>query len=532
MTSTPATGDTHTTDHAPDELTLRAAWRSWLPPALVALLLALLFRDPFAGDWDALDYTVLALRGAPSSMLFGRTLFIFTNHYAYALAHAVFGLQPEHAYLLFKYMVICASPLAIVGMWAFARRLSGSTKTATISALLLALSPFFVIYSGQAMTEIPSLVLLTSGLALNLRGLHERRAGLILLSAALLGLSVNVRESVALYGLWLVVAPLVYRWKLDAPTLGLTATACAIFFICALGPFALIYLTDFDGYRAAWHGWLTSMHMEEAAHPVTPYNLLPLAFFFFIAAPVVFIALPFAIYKEWRTRGLSPLLALALIGLAANLLLVGNYSTIVNGRYQLTGLPGTIPLVATFLLRRAQARKLDARRACRRVLFVISATALVVGASFMLFAWPTIQSHALTKEYRARLALLPDDAVVMAGGQSVAVNYYRGLGLGHWDVIGTGGGWPGARLTEVIDEHLRAGRRVFVDADVRLWFTDSWRGAETRQLVALQDRYRFRRINDALYEIRPPTDETARDEPHLERLLLKPASRLRSLIKR
>src|SRR2546421_5859006 len=239
MTSTPATGETQTRDRAPGELTLRAAWRSWLPPALVALLLALLCRDPFAGDWDALDYTVLALRGTPSSMLFGRTLFIYANHYAYTLAHAVFGLQPEHAYLLFKYMVICESPLAIIGIWMLARRLSGNVQTATIAALLLALSPFFVIYSGQAMTEIPSLVLLTFGLALNLRGMQERRAGAVLLSAALLGLSVNVRESVALYGLWLVVAPLVYKWRLDARTLGLTVAACAVLLVCALGPFAL-----------------------------------------------------------------------------------------------------------------------------------------------------------------------------------------------------------------------------------------------------------------------------------------------------
>ena len=428
-------------------------------------------------------------------------------------------------------MVVCESPLAIIGMWAVARRLSGSSQTATIAALLLALAPFFIIYSGQAMTEIPALLLLTSGLALNLRGMQERRASFILLSAALLGLSVNVRESVALYGLWLVVAPLVYKWKLEARTLGLMAAACAIFFICALGPFALIYLFDFGGYRAAWQGWRASMHLEETAHPVTPYNLLPLAFFFFVAAPVVFLALPFAAYREWRTRGLSPLLALALIGLAANLLLVVNYSTIVNGRYQLTGLPGTIPLVADFLLRRALARHGVTRLAFRRVLIIVSAPALVIGAAFTLFAWPTLQSHALTKEYRARLALLPDDAVVMAGGQTVAVNYYRSLGLGHWDVIGTGSGWPGARLTELIDEHLRTGRRVFVDADVRLWFTDNWRGAETSQLVALQDRYHFRRIADALYEIRPRTDETARDEPHLERLLAKPASRLRSLVK-
>src|SRR2546423_6989768 len=124
MTSAPATGDARATDRAPERLTLRAAWRCWLPIALLAFLLALLFRDPFAGDWDALDYTVLAVRGTPSSMLFGRALFIYTNHYAYTLAHALFGLRPERAYLLFKYMVVCESPLAVISLWALTRRLT------------------------------------------------------------------------------------------------------------------------------------------------------------------------------------------------------------------------------------------------------------------------------------------------------------------------------------------------------------------------------------------------------------------------
>src|SRR5205823_7508839 len=149
MTSAPASRETTETttaaappaaqqpaliDQAAPTQSFRAAWRYWLPLALLALALALLFVDPFAGDWDALDYTILALRGAPSSMLFGRTLFIYTNHFAYQLAHALFGLQPEHAYLLFKYMVVCESPLAVMGMWTFARRLTGSLAAATVAA--------------------------------------------------------------------------------------------------------------------------------------------------------------------------------------------------------------------------------------------------------------------------------------------------------------------------------------------------------------------------------------------------------------
>ena len=53
------------------------AWRWWLPPALIALALVLYFVDPFIGDWDGMDYTMLSLAGYPSSMALGRNLFIF-----------------------------------------------------------------------------------------------------------------------------------------------------------------------------------------------------------------------------------------------------------------------------------------------------------------------------------------------------------------------------------------------------------------------------------------------------------------------
>ena len=52
-------------------------WRWWLPPTVLSLILGLIFVDPFIGDWDAFEYTLSALRGAPSSMALGRSLFIF-----------------------------------------------------------------------------------------------------------------------------------------------------------------------------------------------------------------------------------------------------------------------------------------------------------------------------------------------------------------------------------------------------------------------------------------------------------------------
>ena len=461
-------------------------------------------------------------------MLFGRMLFIFTNHAAYRAAHALFGLPAEQAYLLFKYMVVVQTPFAVVACWTLARELSDSVQAATVAAVMLALSPFFIVYSGQAMTETPSILLLCLALITHLRGLRRRRVWQVLLGAGLLGLCVNIREPVGFFGVWLLVAPhLCYGWKLKRRELFVTALACLIFLTCALAPFALWWLFDVRGYRASWYGWLASMRAESAVHPVKLSNLVPFLELFLIAAPAALVALPFALRREWRERrAWTPMLLMSLVGLFVQLMLLANYSTVINGRYQLTGLPGLFPLTAAYLFRRATERTSrrsgsgNARRALLYTCALVVAASLLTGTLVYVFASRTLASHAMTKEYRARLASLPRDAVVMAGGQTVAVNYYRGLGLGEWDIIGTGGGWPGAEgLARQIEWHLSQGHRVFVDADPRLWSMDSWHEQETRALVNLETRFRFRRFAGTLYEIRPPGDDTARDDPNLRPLL-------------
>src|SRR6266849_2457749 len=149
-----------------------SAWRWWLPPAIVSLVLILTFVDPFIGDWDALEYTVSAVRGYPSSMALGRGLFIFYNHALYLAAHSIFNLSPQRAYLLFKYVVVVQGPMTVIACWMLARDLSGSRAAATIAALLLAFSPMFVVYSGQVMTDVPALFLITVALVIHLRGLQ------------------------------------------------------------------------------------------------------------------------------------------------------------------------------------------------------------------------------------------------------------------------------------------------------------------------------------------------------------------------
>jgi 4-amino-4-deoxy-L-arabinose transferase-like glycosyltransferase len=505
----------------------------WLIPALISLFLAIIFRDPFAGDWDALDYTVLALRGEPSSMILGRTLFIYTNHALWLTAHSLFNLQPEHAYLLFKGAVIVETPLVIIAWWTLARDLTNNVRAATIAALLIASSPLFIMYSGQAMTEIPSLLLLAVALTIHLRGLRRRSLLMTLAGAALLGLGVNVREAAILYGPWLVLAPLVvnskFRWR-ELPSRKLwiellrgelltTALACLVFFICAFAPFAYFYLLDVDNYQKAWHGWAESTRIESARHPPSFGNFRILLLNFFIACPLLLGGFLPSVIHEWRRRGFTPLILLAVVGLLANLSLIIHYSVVLNARYVLTGLPALAPMVAAYFVQEQEAKMKNGGRAFANVALGVAVVGLWLGANW----WPSnegyIQSRALTKNYNAQLAHIPRDAVVMAGGQTVGVTYWRGLGMGDWEVIGSGGGWPGAQLGDVIENYLHDHRRVFLDADARWWSPCGWQILELRELAGIESRFHFQRVADTLYEIKPLEDETARDHPQLQSLL-------------
>jgi 4-amino-4-deoxy-L-arabinose transferase-like glycosyltransferase len=475
--------------------------------------------DPFAGDWDALDYTVLALKGEPSSMILGRILFIFSNRAAFMLAHELFGLQPEKAYLLFKYMVVLESPLALVAWWVLARDLTGSKRAATAAVLLLGLSPFYVVYSGQAMTEIPSLLVLAIALILHLRGLRSNTVWMVLAGAVLMGACVNIREGAALYAPWLLFAPLVCGWRINGRTIVVTLLACALFLLCAFGPFAIWYWLDIDHYRAAWQTWAAQTKIESSRHPVSLENFRYLFRHFFFAGAMTLVAFPVAAVREYRERGWTPLLLLGLIGICANFSLIIHYSVVLNGRYLLTGLPAMAPLVGSYFVREQNEWMKSATRAFANVVGGI----LLVAAVFIFMAWPIsttyIKERSLSKDYIKQLQLIPKDAVIIPGSQTVAVTYWRGIGSGDWEVIGSGGSWPGPRLKSQIDEYLARGKRVFVDTDHRWWYPCGWQEMEIRELVGIEGAYHFRRVAGDLYELRPVDDVTATDSANLSKLL-------------
>lgn len=492
--------------------------RYWFPPALLALVLALVYLNPFIGDWDGLDYTIFSLHGRPSSMALGRSLFTLFNFALYRTVHAIFGLRPEQAYLLFKFAVVATTPLAVTACWILARDLSGSIRAATIAALLVACSPILVIYGGQVMTDVPSVLFTAAALAIHLRGVKQQRVWLILAGAAVLGLGVNLRETVGLYLPWLIAAPFVAGFGFNRRTIEILVCSLAVFFVFAVGPFAIWFVAS-PSYRADWYVWLYSTQSEAARHPIAVTNLRPFMIYFFLSSPLIFIALPFAILKEWRARGLTLSLTAALVSLFATAMLFLNYSTTINWRYFLTGLPGLAPLVGNYFQQIQTKRFGSERRGFVSATIGIALIAFFMGVLIQPKSNEYFNRLAQAKTYDAQLKLMPRDAVVIAGAQTVAVQYWRGIGLGNWDWIGVGAGWPQGQLESKIAEHLQAGRRVFLDMDSRWWLPCSWHVAEIEELSKIEPHFHFKRVAPTIYEIRPLSDQSVHDQPQLENLL-------------
>jgi hypothetical protein len=333
-----------------------------------------------------------------------------------------------------------------------------------------------------------------------------------------MGLGVNLRETVGFYAPWLVVAPFLLGWKFQRRELLWVVASCAVFGLLAFGWFGYWFITD-EHYRWVWNGWRESMRDESSRHPVTLWNLGPYLLLFFVSAPLMFLTLPFAPLREWRRRGWSAMLLLWVVGFCADLLLFLNYSTTVNWRYFLTGMPAIAPLSATWLLRIGEKRLGSMRRALLACVAAILLLALIFFILIRPISYEFVQRRAMSKEYKHRLELVPPDAIMISGSQTVAVNYWAAIGEGRWQTIGTGGGWPGDKLYSTIQSYLDQGRRVFIDADPRWWLPCSWQREEIPMIVELEQHFAFRRVSETIYELRPLNDSAARDQPNLKQLL-------------
>ncbi|MGH9801795.1 MAG: glycosyltransferase family 39 protein, partial [Blastocatellia bacterium] len=262
----------------------------WLPLACVSWWLAWKYQDRFISDWDGFDYTSSVVEGKYSVLGLGRALFLGYNRLLWLAAHRWFNWPPEQAYLLLRYGVIAQTGLAITGIYALSKELSASKLSAFFGALIVAASPYFITYSGRAMSEIPGFVMLNWSLWWMLRSLRLGRLGGFLIAAFLIGLSANVREFAIFYFPFIALAGWVYGLKWRTIALALTLTVLA-----AASGMIFWYLHEGNLYLDAVPTWYGLSAEERRRFPVSINNVWFLGKFAFVCSATVLMLSPLAL---------------------------------------------------------------------------------------------------------------------------------------------------------------------------------------------------------------------------------------------
>jgi hypothetical protein len=478
----------------------------WLPLACISWWLAWKFQDQFISDWDGFDYTTYTVEHRPSALGLSRALFLGYNHVLWEAAHRWFGVLPEHAYLVIRYGVIAQSGAAIVGIYALCKELAANRLAAFFGALIVVASPYYIIYSGRAMSEIPAFLMLGWSLWWMLRSLRGGRTGRFVMAACLVGLSANIREFAIFYLPLIPLSARIYglKWRF-----ALGALALAV--LSAFAGMIFWYLYD-DLYWIAVVNWYRLSAGERRLNPVTSANFRFLAVYAFNCSCAVAITTPLALIRLWSWERAHPacsaqdaraprraLLWFGLFGLMADLALLANHDLAVNPRYLLTGLLGLAAACGWGLAELIRGYRVWATP------LLIGLLALTKGAYNHMAKqlYEEQWSARAAREYIEKIERLPWHTGFIVGSRTPLIHFLKGVGARpYWLTISPGSGWPDDRLDEAIDDFFYAGRLVYVDFDPELWLAGArGKSREAAGLEMIKRRYRLEHIRDSFYRI-------------------------------
>ncbi len=472
------------------------------PLMLLSWWLAWKFQDPFISDWDGFDYTVSIVRGLPSPLGLGRALFIGFYHEVWRLLRHFDLLRNEESYLILRYGSILLSGPAVAGIYALTHELTRNRLAALLAGLLLALSPYFIIYSGRSMSETPGLFILAWSLWALARSLHSRsqprrRFFLIMISAILIGLAANVREIAIFYLPFIPLAIL-----LAGERLWIAVASISLATLSSLS--GMVYWILKRGYLY-WDEvmiWYRLSAIERRHYPVTIRNFTLFSEYAYECSVATVILVPLAFALLWPRKERRTLLILGLIGLVANMTMLINHDLSVNPRYLLTGMVGLAPVCGWALADLYDHTPVRAR--------LLLAGLLTITLASLIRIWPDYhwqsRNAVAAAAYLDRIRDLPWNSGFIVGARSPLINFYMGIeARPEWKTISPGSGWPDDRLGQAVDDLLLAGRFVYVDFDPEIWqYGERGSSREEKGLRMIRQRYCLRHIDKQLYLIDEP----------------------------
>jgi hypothetical protein len=492
----------------------------WLPLACASWWLAWYFQDQFISDWDGFDYTTYTVRHLPTALGLGRALFLGYNYLLWEAAHRWVDVPPEQAYLVIRYGVIAQTGIAIIGIYALCKELTARRLAAFFGALIVAASPYFIIYSGRAMSEIPAFLLLSWALWWMLRSLRCGQTGRFLIAACLVGLSANLREFALFYLPFIPLAAWVYerRWRLC-----LSALALAV--VCTFA--GMIFWASFDYlYLPTIMKWWRLSAQERHLNPVTLENFRFLTVYAFHCSAITTLLTPLAlawlwtqvrstgfsrkdmastlfrlkpVLLTWEAKQRSALFLFGLCGLLANLVLLANHDLSVNPRYLLTGLLGLAAVCGWCLAEMFSFNRVRGAMLLAGLLMLTLFTYLRTAKDLYDSQW----NARGAREYVEKIKHLPWNSGFIVGARTPLIGLLAGVrAKPHWLVIPPGSGWPDDKLDKALDDFFYAGRMVYVDFDPELWQTGAReKSREAAGLEKIKREYELEHIRDQFYRI-------------------------------
>ncbi len=429
---------------------------------LLAFLLACVIfcsgRAPFLGQWDSFDYLKQIVTHRLSDLGFGRPVFIGFNVLLWEVFHRILGLAPLQIEGIVMAEIILTGAL---GVLIFARLgtyvLRPAVRPLALPALLL--SPMYALYSGFIMTEVPMLVTLMAAAAILWPCDSSRRTLRDITGGVIFGLAVGMREQAITMGA-------AYLWILWARRLSLSTRlrSLAAFGVAALvtitAPVAMLYFHDPSAFVQRLHIW---MEVIPTGREHFWKNVQASLLWMLAICPAAWLAV-FGAWIHYRLKALKPtqgdqsakagsgpgLIPAPVMGIFCCLVLPVCFlwrdaDVQIHPRYALIALPAALILCASLYARWAPS----AGAAVNWVVIHL----LVFGiAQVGIQPFRHIQSEK--REYtRLVRSSIPGEALLIPGGYSPIMDYYRALGdRPQWRILWSGWGWQGKNAEAAIRE--------------------------------------------------------------------------------
>ena len=417
--------------------------------ALLACLIYFAGRAPFAGQWDSFDYLQRIVTHRLSDLAIGRPFFIGYNIVLWELLKGIFGLTPLQVETVALAGVIVIGALGVLVFHRLARQLL-PTPASAMATLSLMLSPLYAIYSGCVMTEIPMLV---ACIAAALVLWESRGTGKEFLAGVVFGIAVGIREqALTLAGafLWIIW---VRRSNVPERIRSVFRFGAAALVI-TIAPALWLYFADPIRFSQRIQTWLRAIPTGDVH---LWRNLEATLLYLAAMAPAAWLGLLVGAGSRWLRPGKenmgpgvpSPIAGVVLCLVLPILPLLRDADVQIHPRYTLVALPAAVILCASIYYRWVRS----ARAMTIWVLLHLAVFGLAQAA-----IQPLRQIQWAKREFTELVrATIPGNALVISGGYSPIMDYYRGVGdKPQWKILWSGWDWKRERAAaEIADAWAR-----------------------------------------------------------------------------